>query len=315
MAMDFSLNGLLDEDKCYDQLVRVLHPSGLRCPNGHELGECGIHERDRAPLLDYRCRACRRHFNAFTGTVLSGIRYTVVQIVQMLRGFVQGVSTWQIAREIGVDRKWLLVWRHKLQGLLEKAREKAHLFDEVLEGDELYQNAGEKSTPHLDPADPPRRRANRARGHGTWNNDRPPVLGTVGRESGEIHLEVCRTSTRAELVPKVLDVTEPDSLINTDEWQPYKSLAGEQRRHVYVNHSSPKEEWARDDDGDGIREVHTNTIEGIWTGLRNFLRTFRGVHKKYLNQYVRVFEWAHNIKAVTDEFLRVMLAVPSSNAP
>ena len=50
-------------------------------------------------------------------------------------------------------------------------------------------------------------------------------------------------------------------------------------------------EWARDDDGDGIREVHVNTSEGLWTGLRNFLRPFRGVNKMYLYQYVAIFEW------------------------
>jgi len=55
-----------------------------------------------------------------------------------------------------------------------------------------------------------------------------------------------------------------------------------------------KKEWARDDDGDGVREVHCNTMEGIWTGLRNFLRPFRDVNKKYLPQYVAMFEWAHN---------------------
>jgi hypothetical protein len=40
--------------------------------------------------------------------------------------------------------------------------------------------------------------------------------------------------------------------------------------------------WARDDDGDGVREVQAKTMERLWTGLRNFLRTFRGVNKKYL---------------------------------
>ena len=62
-------------------------------------------------------------------------------------------------------------------------------------------------------------------------------------------------------------------------------------------------------DGDGIREVHTNTMEGIWTGLRNFLRPFRGVNKVYLEQYCRVFQWAHNLKAVTTDFLRCLLGV------
>ena len=62
-----------------------------------------------------------------------------------------------------------------------------------------------------------------------------------------------------------------------------------------------------DDDGDGIREVHDNTLEGLWTGLRNFLRQFRGVSKHYLKQYVAIFQWAYNLKRVTVEFLRSLL--------
>ena len=64
--------------------------------------------------------------------------------------------------------------------------------------------------------------------------------------------------------------------------------------------------WAHDEDGDGLREVHANTIGGVWTGLRNFLRRFRGVHKGYLAQYVAIFEWKHNPESVTDEFLRML---------
>ena len=41
-------------------------------------------------------------------------------------------------------------------------------------------------------------------------------------------------------------------------------------------------DWARDDDGDGIREVHCNKAEGLWTGLRNLLRTFREINRVYL---------------------------------
>ena len=70
-------------------------------------------------------------------------------------------------------------------------------------------------------------------------------------------------------------------------------------------------EWARDDDGDGVREVRCNTLEGLWTGLRNFLRPFRGVHKNYLYQYVAMFEWSHNIKRVAPEFIRALLSLAS----
>lgn len=56
-----------------------------------------------------------------------------------------------------------------------------------------------------------------------------------------------------------------------------------------------------------MREVHCNTLEGLWTGARNFLRPFRGVNKVYLEHYLKMFEWSHNLKRVTDAFLRTLL--------
>jgi len=37
--------------------------------------------------------------------------------------------------------------------------------------------------------------------------------------------------------------------------------------------------------------------------LRNFLRPFRSVHKRYLAQYTAMFESARNLKRVNDHFL------------
>ena len=33
----FPLDGLLDEQACYEFLLRILHPDGLHCPHGHPL--------------------------------------------------------------------------------------------------------------------------------------------------------------------------------------------------------------------------------------------------------------------------------------
>ena len=43
---------------------------------------------------------------------------------------------------------------------------------------------GGKGDPHLGLDDPPRRRANKQRGRGTYENDRPPIVGMVGRQTG-----------------------------------------------------------------------------------------------------------------------------------
>lgn len=133
------------------------------------------------------------------------------------------------------------------------------------------------------------------------------MLGVFARASGEIHLEVTHSSSRAAIQPLVEACTSVGCTVNTDEWVAYDKLPERGRKRVKVKHSKPNCEYARDDDGDGIREVHCNSIEGVWTGLRNFLRTFRGVSKKYLAQYVAMFEWSHNIKIASTEFIRTLL--------
>jgi len=169
----------------------------------------------------------------------------------------------------------------------------------------MFQNAGEKGEKHTDPIDPPRRRANNNRGLGTMENDRPPIHGVVGRESGQIRLTVCDNTQQKTIQPKVEKATRPTSAVFTDESNAYNHVGETGRSHSTVCHSQG--EYARDDDGDGKREVHCNTMEGIWTGLRNFLRLFRGVHKKYLAQYVAIFEWSHNLKKVTLKFLHLIM--------
>ena len=117
----FPIQNLMDEQKCYDYLLKILHPQGLACPAGHPLrpGQ-KPQDRHRAPVFDYRCPTCGRVFNAFTNTVWSGGRYTCVQMVLILRGIAQGVPTEHLADELGIDRSHLLAKRHEIQQLLEQ---------------------------------------------------------------------------------------------------------------------------------------------------------------------------------------------------
>ncbi len=84
------------------------------------------------------------------------------------------------------------------------------------------------------------------------------------------------------------------TMVYSDEWRSYRGIGP---THGTVAHGQG--EWARDDDGDGQREVHCNTCEGAGASLRTFLRTFRGVHKAYLQYYVAMYEALSNAKRVT----------------
>jgi transposase len=307
--MDFPIQDLMNEDACYQFLLDLYHPAGLRCPRCHAAEGLYTHRRFREPVLDYRCPRCGRVFNAWTGTVFQGTQWRPSQIVLILRGFAQGVPTAQLARELGCSRRHLLTLRHRLQAQAQAGLERPPLPDAAVEADEMYQNAGEKGEPHLDPEDPPRRRANKRRGHGTMENDRPPVLGVVGRETGEVRTKVVEHADQETLERYVVDQTEPGTMVDTDEWSGYDHLPEKGRGRATVCHTPGEREWARDDDGDGVREVHHNTLEGLWTGLRNFLRPFRGVNKWFLGQYVAMFEWSYNVKEVTLDFLRALLGI------
>ncbi len=117
--LQFPLDDLLDEQACYDFLLRVLHPDGLRCPQGHVLPvDQAAHDRHRAPILDYRCRTGGAVFNLFTGTIWTKTHYRCSTIVQILRGIAQGVPTQHLATELGIDRGQLLERRHRIQALV-----------------------------------------------------------------------------------------------------------------------------------------------------------------------------------------------------
>jgi transposase-like protein len=167
---------------------------------------------------------------------------------------------------------------------------------------------GKKGIKHSDPKDPPRRRANAFRGHGNWDNDRPPIVGVVGRGEGQVYLRVLHRANAAELEPLIARRVAPGATVNTDKFRSYSRLAEQGHPHPTVDHGAG--EYARDDDGDGVREVHVNTTEGLWTGARNFLRVFRGVNKVYLQQYASVYQWTYNAKQISPELLRRFFTSP-----
>ena len=68
-----------------------------------------------------------------------------------------------------------------------------------------------------------------------------------------------------QIQPKVEHSVPKDATLYTDESGAYNRVKESGRKHGTVNHS--QKEFARDDDGDGINEVHCNSCEGLWTGV------------------------------------------------
>ena len=145
----------------------------------------------------------------------------------------------------------------------------------------------------------------------TYERDRPPIFILVARNVGEARCFVRKNGDSATCLEVVRSFAPKlASVLYTDELAGYRPAEDELKViHYSVRHSKDEfglREWAKDVDGNGIREVHCNSCEGAGAGLRTYLRVFRGVHKKYLARYVVVYQVMTNAKRITGEIIRDM---------
>lgn len=149
-------------------------------------------------------------------------------------------------------------------------------------------------------------------GRGTAASDKPPVLGMIERD-GDLALYLCANVQQRTIQSHILATIQTGSVVNTDEYAIYARLSTWGFVHVTVNHG--EREFARDDDGDGVNEVHVNTIEGVWSLLRSWLRPHRGISQRWLPLYLAFFQAMHNIRCRGFSLLQPMLTLLLISAP
>ena len=114
------------------------------------------------------------------------------------------------------------------------------------------------------------------------------------QRGGELIIRILANVKQTTIKPIITQMVAQGSLIYTDEYDIYARLQQWGYEHQRVCHS--RGEYARDDDGDGFCEVHVNTIEGVWSLLRSWLRPHRGISQEKLPVYLGFFEFVHNAR-------------------
>lgn len=78
----------------------------------------------------------------------------------------------------------------------------------------------------------------------------------------------------------------PSAVVFTDELKSYDELDARGYRHHRIHHAA--EVWVEGD-------VHTQTIEGFWSIVKNGLRgTYHSVSAKHLQSYLNEYAWRYN---------------------
>ena len=93
--MDFPIVSLLDEKRAQAWVLKHFHLQGLCCPECQASVEEARHFRrtQTSGLQVYRCKGCESVYNLYSGTVFAGTQFRPSQVVLLLRGICQGVSS------------------------------------------------------------------------------------------------------------------------------------------------------------------------------------------------------------------------------
>lgn len=194
--MIFPIEHLMDEQKCYDWVVEFFPRRPTPLPKMGETPLPTAPEPSDSPSSKIGVTGVVHFLNHFTGTAFKATKWLCSKVVMILRGFLKGESMLGISKELKLSCHNLLYLWHRLMLNAHFKRDPTCL----TENDEVFQNAGEKGISHPDKDDSPRCRAvPKKKRLGTYNNDRPPIYGTIGRESRQVRLELLHNATQSEV--------------------------------------------------------------------------------------------------------------------
>jgi transposase-like protein len=306
------IKNLIDNAKCYQVVRQLRWPDGItKCPfcESTHVIKRGHHNTEPARQR-YLCNDCDCHFDDLTETIFEGHHQPLRVWILCLYFMGINLSNEQIAQELDLNKDDAHQMATKLREGITNKKPNAQLSGEV-ESDEMYIVAGHKGNPEIVKGEGREGRRNRlrgAKGRGTLEKEKPPILGLIQR-SGEVVIKMLNNVKQDTIKPVIQGAIAGGTLIYTDEYNIYGKLSEWGYDHKSVCHA--KGEYARDDDGDGFCEVHVNTIEGFWSLLRSWLRPHRGISQEKLPCYLGFFEFVHNMrkrgKSLLDSLLNLLL--------
>ena len=276
-----------DRDRAFQYALNYRWPNGLvSCPR------CGS---ERHAFIKTRriweCYGCKKQFSLKVGTIFEDSAIALdkwMMVIWMLTNCKNGVSSYEIARSVGVTQKSAWFMLHRVRKAME-----TNAYDGPLGGpqtpveiDESFVGGDPKNW-HKSKREKHRRevRSERVREYQNRFTHKTSVVGMLDRESRQIRAKVVPNVKRDTLQKEILSTITPGSKVYTDQAVAYNAL---QKTYIHetVNHAM---EYVRG-------EVHTNSLENFWSLLkRNLAGTYVAVEPFHLDRYLaeQVFRFNH----------------------
>jgi transposase-like protein len=247
------------EEKCRDFLEDLRWPHGVECPRCYTRDAVRVKDRPQ-----WRCKSCDYRFSVTVGTVFADSHLPLWKwflATYLIAESKKGISAKQLQRTLGVTYKTAWYLGHRIRRAMEE--QSPVPLSGIVEVDETWMGGKETDT-----------------GQGPFAN-KTMLMGAVER-GGDLRIEVQSRPDRrkrAAYQQFVKDtVAEDAKAIFTDKANAWGDLSDANTVHEQVSHRD--EEWVR-------AQVHTNTVEGVWSLLkRSVAGTYHQLSAKHLPAYL-----------------------------
>lgn len=243
---------------------------------------CGEPEPYLLKSGKYRCRAktCAKDFSVTKGTIFENSKIplaTWMGAIFLLSGHKKGISSLQLARDLGVTQKtgWFIL--HRVRHIMGDPDPEP--LTHIVEVDETYCGGKFQNM----------NRGKRKEWQDRGIDNKTPVMGLLERD-GKARLTVIGSNTFKDVIKE--NVNE-DATIMTDSHLAYQGLALEYAGHGVVNHSEMQFR---------VGEAYTNTVEGFFSCLkRSIYGIYHSVSPKHLQRYCEETSYRYNTRKSTDK--------------
>jgi transposase-like protein len=274
-------------DNCLRYLVAKRWPKGVICPT------CGSENVTfNASRRIWQCSSHhpKRQFSVKVGTIFEdsaiGLDKWLVA-VWMITNCKNGISSYEVARSLGVTQKTAWFMMHRIRLALED--ETAGKLGGEVEVDETY-IGGRARNMHAS--------ERRKRITGTGGAGKVAVMGLLQRR-GRVRTKVVPNVRKPQLQSEVRENVRPGSKVFTDALQSYNGLEREYI-HQVIDHA---EAYAQEN-------VHTNGLENYWSLLKRGIRgTYVSVEPFHLFRYLDEQAFRFNNREYPDDRGRFDLAM------
>jgi transposase-like protein len=269
-----------DEQVCRDFLVKQRWNGKPVCPY------CGC---DKHYVIEngkrFKCAnsECYKKYSVTVGSIFHASNVplsTWMPAMYLIASHKKGISSCQLARDLGVTQKTAWFMLHRIR---ESLRDKSSsLLSTMVEVDEVW-IGGKMKNKH---------KSVRAKAHAdntSHTSNKTGVMGLLQRE-GDLRMNLL--DAEKTLKTQVKENVAPEAVVITDSLTAYKGLDQIFEGHGVVNH-------IEDEYVNGI--FHTNGIEGAF-GLfkRMILGIYHQTSVKHLSRYCDEFVYRYNSRKISD---------------